>query len=91
MRLHVVCEQPRVVATFVAAPFGGKVLSYEHYWHDAQTFSSELDRRDDAILATLRAKTVATTCPSTVLARGTRRERHSSAIANRPDARAPEA
>jgi hypothetical protein len=68
MRLHVVCEQPRVVATFVAAPFGVKLLSYEHYWHEAQTFSSELDHRDDAILATLRAKAVATTCPSTVLA-----------------------
>jgi hypothetical protein len=56
LRLHVVCEEPRMVATFVAAPAEGNVLSYEHYWYDAKTFSPELDRADDAILGTLHVK-----------------------------------
>jgi hypothetical protein len=65
IRFHVVCEEPRVVATFAAALSGGNVLSYEHYRYNIETFSPELDRADDAILATLRLKPTA--CPPAVL------------------------
>jgi hypothetical protein len=67
IRLRVVCQEPRVVATFVAAGMGNQVLSYEHYWYDTQTFSPELDHADDTILATLRLKPRAV-CPPEILA-----------------------
>jgi hypothetical protein len=67
-RLHVECVEPHVIATFVAAPVEGNVLSYEHYWYDAQAFSPELDRADDVILATLHVRPpAATVCPPGVL------------------------
>jgi hypothetical protein len=57
-----------VVGTFVAAPLGSNVLSYEHYWYDERTFSPELDRADDTILATLHLKPAVAACPSSVIA-----------------------
>jgi hypothetical protein len=35
IRLHVVCEEPRLVTTFVAFAQGGNVFSYEHLWYEA--------------------------------------------------------
>jgi hypothetical protein len=54
IRSHVTCEEPRVVATLLAAPLGTDVLSYEHYWYGTRAFSSELERADETILSTLQ-------------------------------------
>ena len=63
LRSHVVCESPRVVATFVVAPLKCDVFSFEHYWYGARAFSPELDRADDAILTSLRIKPETGDCP----------------------------
>lgn len=68
LRFHFVCDEPHVVATFVAAPVGGTVVSYEHYRYEVQTFSPDFDRTDDAILAALRFKPTAMACPPALFA-----------------------
>ena len=60
---RVVCDEPAVIATFVAAPVEGRVLTYEHYRYDAKEVSPDLDRADDAILATVKVKPRAMVCP----------------------------
>jgi hypothetical protein len=67
LRLHAVCAEPRVVATFVAAPLERAVLSFEHYRYDGRPFSADLERDDEAVLATARVKAPAATCPEAVL------------------------
>jgi hypothetical protein len=61
-RLHVTCDEPRLVATYIALTVESDVLSYEHYWYDVPGYSAALDRADDAILASLQVR-----CPSVVL------------------------
>ncbi len=68
MRSHVGCDEPRVVATYVALPVENEVLSYEHYWYDVPVYSAALDVADDAILASVQVHPLATSCPSGVLA-----------------------
>jgi hypothetical protein len=67
MRLHVTCDDPRVVATYTALPVESEVLSYEHYWYDVPGYSAALDLADDAILASLQVHPLTTSCPSVVL------------------------
>jgi hypothetical protein len=71
VRVHVTCEEPNVVATFIAAPQGESVLSYEHYWYTAHVYSADLDRADDAILASLHVKAEAAACPPDLLVQAT--------------------
>ncbi len=64
MRVHVTCEEPPMVVTFVARPYEGEVLSYEHYWYDVPGYSAALDSADDAILSGLQVHPLAKACPS---------------------------
>jgi hypothetical protein len=67
LRLHVSCDEPRLVATYVALPAESEVLSYEHYWYDVPAYSAALDLADDAILASLRVRPFTTSCPRGVI------------------------
>jgi hypothetical protein len=70
MRVHVTCEEPRLVATYVARPYESEVLSYEHYWYDVPGYSAALDSADDAILSRLQVHPLTTACPSVVADKG---------------------
>jgi uncharacterized protein YcfL len=67
MRVHVTCEEPSIVATYVARPYESEVLSYEHYWYDVPGYSAALDSADDAILSGLQVHPLTTACPSVVV------------------------
>jgi hypothetical protein len=69
--VHASCEEPRVVATFVAVSSQGTVLSYEHYRYDAAKTTPDLGSVDATMFASLhiKAPTPATAaCPDTILA-----------------------
>jgi hypothetical protein len=56
LRVRATCEEPQLVATFVAAASHGSVISYEHYRYDAARMTPELETADAAMFAALHIK-----------------------------------
>ena len=64
LRFHVACDEPRMVATYIALTVETDVLSYEHYWYEVPGYSAALDHTDDEILAGVQVHSLAAACPS---------------------------
>jgi hypothetical protein len=65
------CQEPRVVATFLAGTSQGKVISFEHYRYNVASLTPEILRSAKAIFDTLRIKAPTSSCPPAILSSGT--------------------
>jgi hypothetical protein len=67
LHVHVICDEPRVLATYTALTVEGEVLSFEHYWYAVPGYSEALDHADEAILASLQVHALRAACPGPVV------------------------